>query len=806
MHIRFTNSIAAPYRKTVVASAPENLPTAVTITPLTYDRWVYDSGAARGLNQANFPISGNATGEGTSIIARVVRADNGAPVTAWGEVSTVAGGVYFGTVPCPRSPHDLRIEVKVDGGTTVLTPSDKRYVSGHKIAVWGQSWYAGLFSFRETTPFDQTLPGAVYSVDNPNTLQLIGQETSATLATTPNPQRVFVQNDSLVNDGTVRFANLLNANSSDRFCIVVHARGATGITDFMDDSASPATERTWSTDDEPVHNLSITNGAHIGTVMLDWYHNLATTHLDNADLLHLFVFSELADGTARQSTVAAGSSQTFSGLGQGAGATYAFDRSLADIYDWPTTRLILNGPNRHELANFSRNGQPEDPSAWTYDANQPQAMSLTDATFAPSPAALGREQVRYAYERLALKAEVVTRGIQGNHIYCAAVDEQHPATTFNGSEDGDAEFEKYTAYALLEGHGIVAEVVSGDAPRISGAVYTSDYIEVSFENDDGPVDITTTRLLRGETQDPARPAHQTQVMGFEIAGLPVGQADVVNGKVRIYPLAGAPTVTLNDFGLQFGRGVGAGQLGHFDDLLLQSWKEFPGWAKPTLSANAEGARIIPAQVPSEFGAFPITNTLDVAPGVYTRPDGTTTIESPGTLSAILWGKYSGTQQILSKGTAEFVGAIPDATATTSGLNLFQLSSSVSIRLDTRPTKRQTIASGGGLTLLRSPNLSYTPDQLTTFRVSWDAGEGLCWLDVDGVTVTEPYSGTGEEMNDLTLLNFADRSGLQMKSFKLWDTVSESAPGVQDGGVPSEVPILVISGGSSYIDDHPWLNP
>ena len=780
------------------SQTPSTSVQSVALTPLTHDRWVYDVGAARGLNAAQLPVSGTASGEGAAVFARALRADTGTPVTQYTEIATVTAGVFAGVVPCPKSPHDLRIEVLQADGSTVLSPADRRYVAGHKIAVWGQSWYAGLFGFREELAFDQTQAGAVYSVANPDTLQIIGQKVDATLATTPNPRRLFVQNDALVNDATVRFANCLNAVApGDRFCIVVHARGATGIVDFMDDSASAATERDWVLDDAPVHGFAAADGASVGAVMLDWYHNLTTTHRDNADLLHLFVFSELADGTPRQSTHAAGSAQTFAGVEQ----IYAFDRSLADIYDWSEVRLILNGPNRHEQANINYNNQPGGPStAWTYKS-LPQAMSMTDVAYMPSPAALGREQVRLAYARLAQRPEVVARGLQGNHIYCGAGDEQHPMTTYlntgDGSEDGDAEFERYTSYALLEGLGLAGDVVSADQPRVAAATYSPTHIEVAFENDAGPVDVTTTRLARGEAQDPTRPAHQTQVMGFEVAGLPVTQADIVGGKVHIGPLGGAPTVTLNDFGLQFGRGIGAGQLGHMEDLTLQAWKEFPGWAKPGLPANAEGARIVPASVPARFDQMAVTNPLDVAPGLSLRSDVTSHFKSPGTLSAILFGRYSNDQIRLPKGTLEFRGAVPDQADTEFGNYLFQLSSSLSIRLDTRPTKRQTIASGGGMTLLRSANLSYVPDVLSTFRVSWDAVAGSCWLDVDGVLLSDAYAGAGEEMNELTVMNFAARAGLQMAWFKLWD----SATG--DGGAPTDVPLLTISGGPEYTNRHPW---
>ena len=267
--------------------------------------------------------------------------------------------------------------------------------------------------------------------------------------------------------------------------------------------------------------------------------------------------------------------------------------------------------------------------------------------------------------------------------------------------------------------------------------------------------------------------------------------------MHISPLGGAPTVSLNDFGLQFGRGIGAGQLGYIEDLTLQAWKEFPGWAKPGLPANAEGARIVPARVPARFDQIALNNPLDVAPGVSVRSDVSSHFKSPGTLSAILFGRYSGDdKQILPRGTIEFRGAVPDQADTEFGNYLFQLSSSVSIRLDTRPTKRQALASGGGLTLLRTANLSYVPDALTTFRVSWDAEAGTCWLDVDGQVISEAYSGTGEEMNDLTVMNFAARAGLQMEWFKMWGQVTG------DGGAPINVPMLTISGGPEFANRPP----
>ena len=86
---------------------PEAYPTTaaslVNVTPLTYDEWVYDSGAARGLNSAALPVSGTAADNGASIYARAVRADTQEAVTTWQEIGTVAGGSWSGFVACPRS-------------------------------------------------------------------------------------------------------------------------------------------------------------------------------------------------------------------------------------------------------------------------------------------------------------------------------------------------------------------------------------------------------------------------------------------------------------------------------------------------------------------------------------------------------------------------------------------------------------------------------------------------------------------------------------------------------------------------------
>ena len=274
----------------------------------------------------------------------------------------------------------------------------------------------------------------------------------------------------------------------------------------------------------------------------------------------------------------------------------------------------------------------------------------------------------------------------------------------------------------------------------------------------------------------------------------------MGGRVQIAPMFGAPKVTLNDCFLEFGRGAGGGQLGALEDISLRLWKNFPGVEKDHMPENAEGKILVPAIARGKHGQFPVVNNLDVAPGRSVRSDVTAHLESPGTLSALLWGRPSGVNHVMPAGTIEFRGVIPGGQTDTDGnTHLVQISSGLLIRVDARDTKRQLIASGGDFPLTRVD--SYTSGVEQTFRVSWDVARGECSATIEGTTVKAAISGAGMQMNKLTVGKFSTRPGLEISHFKMWDSVAVDGENKITGGVPEGVPLLVLSGGPEYLNEH-----
>ena len=778
---------------------PEAYPTTaasvVNVTPLTYDEWVYDSGAARGLNSAALPVSGTAADNGASIYARAVRADTQEAVSTWQEIGTVAGGTWSGFVACPRSPHSLQIEVAQASEVSAYSAAGKRYVSGHVIHFWGQSWFNGIFNFGVTTLYEDLTDGSftnatdVYPIADPNAVQVIGVASTASSATTAAAERRFVRIDQPVNTQLVRLANGLAAGApGERFCLVSQARAGTGISDLMDDSTSPTTTRDWVSDVVPVDTLARTDGAVAGLLIVDWMHNLRSLNEDATEMLRIALFSETLDGTP----VVSGPTQTFTTL---AGEnTYNIHHTIKDLYDYSETAILLSGPHRNEIDEGS-----------VSDA----VSAFTRASGDYVPLLAGADQVRDAYDALAndpsLSSFIVGTGLQANHIFARKEDDQHGTPSFGSqgyeTEDGDAEYEAYTAYALLEALGKTPAVVTADQPRVASMVYTPTHIEVAFENDAGPVDITTARLLRGDAPIAAPLAHQTEVMGFEVMGRPAHSATIVDGKVHLGPLGGAPFVTLNDCFPQFGRGIGAGQLAKDSDQDEQTWKNLPGWAKPGLLPNDTGARIVPARVPAKAGSFPVTNTLDVAPGTSIRSDASTAFKSPGTLSALIYGKPPGDKnfEVVPEGTVEIVCTLPDNAETAGNFYLYRMGSGSILRFT--PWNRR-IVTGGTVGFMSTASNAYTPGVEHTFRFSWSVARATSLLQVsDGInteTKSRSYASlVGEQLNNLELLTAGAITGIEFRHFKFWDSSLAS------GDAPAGNPLIAISGGPEYTSRHPF---
>lgn len=787
---------AAPDPSAPDNPAPSNTAASVIITPLTNDLWVYDVGAARGQNSASLPISGTATDNGATIHARVVRDDTLAPVTDWQEVDTVASGAWSGTVACPASQRDLRIEV-AQAADTVLSPANKRYVAGDVVTMFGQSWFQRIFNFAGVDPFTANNQyignNGTYSVNVPGQVQAIAQGFEGTGAM-GNARREIISDDAIININTVRFANAwAEMAPGRRLCLIVQARGATGISDLMDDTNASVSDRNWVADDLPVYNLGKTDSREPGTVVVDWYQAPSTLAEDTNDVLSLFMFSEDAAGNAVQSTAAAGTAQTFTGP---TGTVYGFDRSLQDLYTFGAnaTQLAVAGPHRHEPASIERNNS-SDPANWTVDTVQTVDTFLTKAG-AAAPGAIGRERIRLGYEFLSADARVDYTGLKLQTIECWG-DTAHPAATSNGlSADGDLWWEQSVAINLLGMLGLDAPILPADQPRVSGIEYGADYVDVSFENDAGPVSITTTREVRGVAQAAGRAAHQADVAGFSVLGYPASDVTIVGGKARI---ALGHAATLNDTFIEFGRGTGGGQLGLISDIADRYWMNYPGLRDESVPDYGEGKQIIPAIGPAKAADIPVTGTPpSVAPGSVIKSAADSRILTPR-LDRLLYGTYAAESVVLTSGTVAMRVLIPDmGELNDAGNQIMSMASGYSLRPDTRNSKLQWIASSTGATLLRTANGAYTAGAWHEVVLGWDAVAQTSTIAVDGtVLITEAYARGGQPLETIELLNFASQTdGVQMSHFKLFDSYNA-------GLVPSGMPLLTISGGPTTLNAHPW---
>ena len=561
----------------------------LTLAEVGRNRLILDSRAALRLNGALVPLSGTAAGTGSAgqtVEARAVsQGDGGAGSTPWTDIGTVsAAGAWSGTLAVPRNTRWLRAEARLKANPSVGALGANTFASGHVIALWGQSEEA-----RITLPLYSQTPPVTITDEDAVQVAYFSSPVSFTTA------MATVTNAAPITAGIAALAQtLIAARPGEKFAFAFQTVSGTSYGELVSDNADG---RSWA-NDLALHNLLTDNGkTPVGLAMSTWTASTSGSGDNFIDQLMPVFTGRRRDG----SVFSVPGVHTFGGTG-----TIRLDHSFTELYDYTKTRWSLFGP--HVFT------PDEDMTSAT--ANRAGGGANADL--------INKQKIRAQIRAFPSEPRATVGGVVGGAPifigggidimnYESGVaratapfweDWGHPSGV---SPDGLELRARFLALEALRAMGFT----SWQVPRFDQSVWQADGSYVEVGSGAGPV--TTTRIARGEPALPATFPHWTEVFGWQINGQPARRAEIVAGRVRIYPNTAPFT---NADVISFGEGGGSGALKVAEDYAAKTWKNYPIVAVPGLGVPGIPVWPVPA-------ATALANTIagaafftSVTPGVF----------------------------------------------------------------------------------------------------------------------------------------------------------------------------------------------
>ena len=557
---------------TARAIAPPQGGVVITLADFSRDRVVFDSGAARGVNSGLVALSGTATA-GQTVQARAMT-ETGAAVTGWATVATAAaGGAWSGTMAVPRNAAWLRAQVRLAAAPAVTATTINRFGVGHVIALWGQSELAGIL-------VETAASGEVLAADD--RVQVLGPSASPT-------QVRHVSAAAPISSSVVALANALHdITPDDKFALVFHCVSGTGWDELFDDTNMG---RSWP-NEVALHETATADGQSVGLATMSWFADPRGQGSTYGEVAHRLMFGRTVAGEA----------VTFPAVMPGGWTpNWTANHHWGDLYDYALTRWLPYGPHRFDITVDMRNALVRadgvtDAAIGGIPINRASWRTMIAASAEPALLDLGIEPLSY---------------LNGHASGASWTDTPHPGTL---SVHGKPRWARYTAIAMAQGLGLA----SPGAADFDQSAWAADGSYFEIWSSAGP--ITTTRRVKGWAALPTTFAHWTEVWGFEVNSLPATRAEIVAGRVRIYPRAPDTRFYQGDT-VAFGRGGAGGLMETPEDYANNGWANLPIVAiSPVSGIEGIDLRPLPA---AAILANPITVTRPtIFTDAFTRADGT----------------------------------------------------------------------------------------------------------------------------------------------------------------------------------------
>lgn len=503
-------------------------------TELTRDQVIFDSGAARGLSAATVPVTGTTTAaDGVAIQARAVSLDDGgATTTDWQPVGNAASGVFSGTLDVGRSTSWFQIETRVGGGAA--TRAANRFAAGHVWAIWEQSGIARCFNEVPNNAADLYEP-----ITAPGDVQYIHRQAPGVVV----PVTEANKNAAPVTPAGVTMANALTAmHPGEKFMVVLHTKSGTDLPDAMSTDAEDPDGRRDFAEEQAMHATAVADGSQVGTVFIPGWVDNHYGSAGNIPRHFMAAFTgRYPDGTLVDADALFSLDQMtrlpVATLYDGTTLDVdGRDLSVDGFYDARHTRISFFGPHGRYLEYPSAN-TPSSGDFATID-DYPLVSETQGAQNYLSIVKAAREDWTVAKNPAVLPYPGENEGAKRDY---ASNDTAH--TT---SREFDGHQRRLAQSAFLMS--LVTGLHSMERPRLTHRLDEASGAYADFWSDD--VDLTTERVLRGETQPAATDPHHTQVAGWCINDRPASRAELVaapaghpagegRGICRVWPVSGS---------------------------------------------------------------------------------------------------------------------------------------------------------------------------------------------------------------------------------------------------------------------------
>lgn len=519
----------------------------IELNAFSRDKTLFDSGAAFGRDLAEIPLSGTGS-VGEVVQLRFIYEDGGA--TSWSDLLTIPPeGEWQAEATHARSASWIRPEVRIKSEPVTRALGANRFGVGHVVALWGQSEIVRIRSLAHDLIAAEPLVAddmvQAHWMDGVPTLKHLtdADPHTAALAAMAN---VF-----------------LTERPYDKVAIVFHAASGTGFRSLVDD-LDPA--RSWS-DDAALHAFVTADGQHVGLPAVSWFASPSALGEHYGDALFPLFTGKNTDG----------SPVTFPAqITYGTSGSYTADHWFGELYDPAYTRWVPFGPHR-------------------FDISEDMQSATVTATGATQDNLSNKQEARVAWRDMIGNAHsgnwFLPAGLEPlayrNGVSDGAggwVDQSHPA---DDHDDGAALYARLVAHAILQASNLTA----WNVPEFDMCIWEPSGAYVDVWSNAGPV--TTLRVARNEPPIGSGFAHWTDVLGWQINGAPASRAELVSGRVRLFPEVGS--FSPSDI-ITFGEGGASGAVQFPDDFYAETYKNLP--IVDVGAARVDGIAVRPLPDPS----------------------------------------------------------------------------------------------------------------------------------------------------------------------------------------------------------------
>ena len=720
-------------------ATPFTAATQITLDAFTRDKTLFDSGAAFGRNLADIPLSGTGT-VGETVQTRFVCEDG--TVTNWADAVTIPLGGNWQTVAShPRRADWIRPEVRIKSEPVTRALGANRFGVGHVVALWGQSEVVRIRSL----PHNQIPAEPLLADDMVQAIWMDGTPILKHLTDT-DPHTAAM----------AAMANVfLEERPNDKVAIVFHAVSGTGFRQLVDDSD---VGRSWS-DEVTLHAFVTADGQHVGLPSVSWFASpgaLADSY--NEALFPLFT-GKTPDGSA----------VTFPAqISYGTSGSYTADHWFGELYDPAHTRWVPFGPHRFDIGEDMQSATVTAMGAMQDNLSNKQAARQAWRNMVVNTHA-GNWFLPLGVEPLAYRNGVSDGG-------GGWTDQSHPA---GDHDDGAALYARLTAHAILQATGLT----TWDVPEFDMCAWEPSGAYVEVWSSAGPV--TTLRSARSEVALGSGFAHWTDVFGWQVNGAPASRAELVSGRVRVYPETGA--FVASDI-ISFGEGGGTGAVKFPEDFYAETYKNLP--IVDVGAARVDGISVRP--LPS---ALVLANTL-----IAVEPCFITSATGPHFRdTSALGAGVDAVQFALDLAIAVPASGSRTLMTTTGNYLKLEVLPSGSLRVRVRDNdgvvKVNNVQTASGV-------VTHLARSSIVLSVDMAAGTARIW--VDGVSVMNEMfvPGSGVLPSDRILLLLATANGSYqvegtVHQLGIWKAVTN------DGSDPASLAYKVLTGPAGTVNADTW---